>query len=78
MHTVIYNIFEQACLDLLLKDVIDKTLGSYIFTYFNVVLAADKVGGELFSTNSFMALVASFMPRKTEEAISADCKATKM
>lgn len=58
--------------------VIDKILDKYIANYSDTSDTVDKVGGNLLSTNAFVAPAVSFMKHRTSEAVTAKRVATKM
>lgn len=68
--SVLYNVVVQVILDLLPKEVISETLEAYLVRFFDTYAAAYRLSKKLLASSSFMALIATFVPRKTDSVIA--------
>lgn len=69
IRSVLYYIVEQVKLGLLEplhKDVMSKTLEVHIAKFFEISAAADRLWKKFMKSSSFMAPIATFVPRKTD------------
>lgn len=70
IRSVLYNVMEQEILDLLRKKVIGETLNAGIAKFFDTDAAPVRLSKKLLTSSSFMALITTFVRRKTDSAIA--------